>query len=49
MPGEPEARQEAQRRRSGIPYSPNDLAALQAEAEKLGLKALEVSAKPLGA
>jgi LDH2 family malate/lactate/ureidoglycolate dehydrogenase len=49
MPGEPEARQEARRRRSGIPYSPNDLAALQAEAEKLGLETLPVSVTPLAA
>lgn len=36
LPGEPEARMEAQRRRDGIPLPEADLAMLRAEAERLG-------------
>jgi LDH2 family malate/lactate/ureidoglycolate dehydrogenase len=38
--GEPEARLEAERRRTGIPYGPKEFAALQEEAAKAGLPAL---------
>ncbi|MCC6889510.1 MAG: Ldh family oxidoreductase [Hyphomicrobiales bacterium] len=48
IPGEPEARLEAQHRRTGIPYSPHDLAALEAEAARAGVPWLTVSAHPLG-
>ena len=34
--GEPEARLEAERRRTGIPYGPKEFAALQEEAAKAG-------------
>jgi LDH2 family malate/lactate/ureidoglycolate dehydrogenase len=48
MPGEPEARLEAQHRKSGIPYSPHDLAPLNTEAEKANLQRLPVFDRPLG-
>ena len=48
MPGEPERRYEDERRRSGIPYSANEIAALQEEAAKANLAPLSVSLKPLG-
>ena len=48
MPGEPEARLEAQHRKSGIPYSPHDLAPLHDEAAKAGVQRLPVSDRPLG-
>ncbi len=44
--GEPERREEAQRRRTGIPYSAGEVAALQDEAGKAGVAALGVSASP---
>ncbi len=40
LPGEPEARQEAARRKSGIPYSATEIAALQEEAAKAGVPPL---------
>jgi LDH2 family malate/lactate/ureidoglycolate dehydrogenase len=49
IPGEPEARHEAQRRRTGIPYSRGEIAALQEEAVKAGVLALVVSARPIAA
>jgi len=48
IPGEPEARLEAQHRKSGIPYSPHDLAPLNDEAAKAGVQRLPVSDRPLG-
>jgi LDH2 family malate/lactate/ureidoglycolate dehydrogenase len=48
VPGEPELRHEAERRRTGIPYSASEIAALQAEATTAGIAALEVAAHPLG-
>jgi LDH2 family malate/lactate/ureidoglycolate dehydrogenase len=47
--GEPERRHEAERRRTGIPYSAGEVAALQAEAAKAGVVPLKVSTRPLGA
>jgi LDH2 family malate/lactate/ureidoglycolate dehydrogenase len=49
IPGEPERRYEEARRRSGIPYSAAEIAALQKEAAKAGVAALAVSEWPLGA
>jgi LDH2 family malate/lactate/ureidoglycolate dehydrogenase len=48
IPGEPEARLEAHHRRTGIPYSPRDLAPLYAEAAKAGVQRLAVADHPLG-
>jgi LDH2 family malate/lactate/ureidoglycolate dehydrogenase len=48
IPGEPETRLEAHHRKSGIPYSPHDLAPLNAEAAKAGVQRLPVSERPLG-
>ncbi len=47
MPGEPEARCEVERRRTGIPISPEVLASLEAEAAALGVPLPECSAIPL--
>ena len=49
IPGEPERRYEEARRRSGIPYSGAEIAALQKEAAKAGVAALAVAEKSLGA
>lgn len=49
MPGEMEGRTEQERRRLGIPYNPQDVAKLQAEAESVGAPKLEVSPTPFGA
>jgi LDH2 family malate/lactate/ureidoglycolate dehydrogenase len=49
MPGEPERRHEEERRRSGIPYSANEVAPLQEEAAKAGVAPLSVSLDPFGA
>ena len=46
MPGERERRLEATRRRTGLPYHPKEVAALQKEAAKAGLPALPVSNAP---
>ena len=46
MPGEPEARCEAARRRTGIPYSRGEIVGLDAEAARAGLVPLEVSDAP---
>jgi len=40
--GEPEARLETERRRTGVPYGPKEFAALQEEAARAGLPALPV-------
>jgi len=47
--GEPERRHEAERRRTGIPYSAGEVATLQAEAAKAGVAPLAVSGQPFGA
>ena len=49
IPGEPETRYEAERRRTGIPYSAGEIAVLQEEAKRAGTSALAVSAKALDA
>src|SRR5256885_6113002 len=49
IPAEPETRIEATRRRTGIPYSANEIAALQEEAKRTGTSPLEVSARALDA
>jgi LDH2 family malate/lactate/ureidoglycolate dehydrogenase len=49
IPGEPERRHERARRKSGIPYSAGEVAALQEEAARAGLAPLDVSETPLGA
>ena len=46
MPGERERRFEATRRRTGLPYHPKEVAALQKEAASAGLPALPVSNAP---
>ena len=48
IPGEPEARLEAQHRETGIPYSPHDLAPLHTEAARAGVQRLPISDRPLG-
>ncbi|MGA7488638.1 MAG: Ldh family oxidoreductase [Xanthobacteraceae bacterium] len=45
--GEPERRHEAERRRRGIPYSVDEVAALQQEAARAGAAPLAVSMRPL--
>jgi LDH2 family malate/lactate/ureidoglycolate dehydrogenase len=47
LPGEPEARMEAARRNTGIPYVSSELATLNAEAEKSGVAPLTMSTVPL--
>jgi len=49
MPGELEARLEAARIRTGIPYNPGDMAAIQREAAEAGLPPLAVSDNPITA
>ena len=49
MPGEVEARQEAERRRKGLPFSRGEVATLQEEAAKAGVAPLAVSDRPLAA
>lgn len=46
LPGESEAREEAKRRKSGIPYGVGEIEVLQAEAARAGVGKLEVSANP---
>ena len=48
VPGEPEDRYEAERRKSGIPYAASEVAALQDEAKKAGIQPLVVSDRPIG-
>lgn len=47
MPGDPEARHEATRRREGIPYLPADIAEVLKTAKEAGVAPLETSPKPL--
>lgn len=49
LPGEPEAREEGVRRRTGIPYAVGEVDALQEEALRAGVAALAVSGRPLDA
>jgi LDH2 family malate/lactate/ureidoglycolate dehydrogenase len=49
LPGEPEDRIEAERRRTGIPYAPAEVAALEAEAKQAGVQPLVVADRPLSA
>ena len=48
LPGEPEDRFEAERRKTGIPYSAGEVAVLQDEAKKAGIQPLVVSDRPIG-
>jgi LDH2 family malate/lactate/ureidoglycolate dehydrogenase len=48
MPGEIEARLEAERRKAGVPYGPKEFAALQAEAERAGQPPLRTIEKGHG-
>ncbi len=47
LPGEPEAREEAKRRRSGIPYGAGEIDALHEEAARAGVAKLSVARRPL--
>ena len=47
-PRDPERRTEETRRRTGVPYSAVEVAALQQEAAKAGVAPLAVSEIPLG-
>jgi LDH2 family malate/lactate/ureidoglycolate dehydrogenase len=47
MPGEPEEREEAERRKTGIPYSASEVTDLQAEAARAGVSPLVVSSTPI--
>jgi hypothetical protein len=47
MPGEIEAREEARRRRSGLPFSRGEVETLQEEAARAGLQPLATHARPL--
>jgi LDH2 family malate/lactate/ureidoglycolate dehydrogenase len=49
LPGEPEDRHEANRRRTGIPYATAEVEALAAEAKLAGVQPLVVSDRPIGA
>ena len=49
IPGEPEVREEAERRKTGIPYSASEVAVLQAEAARAGVAPLAVSTSPISA
>jgi LDH2 family malate/lactate/ureidoglycolate dehydrogenase len=48
IPGDPERHHEEERRRTGIPYSAGEVAALRDEALKAGVAPLTVSMRPLG-
>jgi LDH2 family malate/lactate/ureidoglycolate dehydrogenase len=47
VPGEPEDRHEAQRRKTGIPYAASEVKALQDEAGRAGIQPLVVSDRPI--
>lgn len=49
LPGEPEAREEQKRRRSGIPYGEGELDALYEEAARAGVAKLAVASRALDA
>ncbi len=48
VPGEPEDRYEAQRRKTGIPYAASEVKALQDEAKRAGIQPLVVAERPIG-
>jgi LDH2 family malate/lactate/ureidoglycolate dehydrogenase len=48
LPGEPEDRIEAERRKSGIPYAAAEVAALQDEAKRASIQPLVLSGRPIG-
>jgi LDH2 family malate/lactate/ureidoglycolate dehydrogenase len=48
VPGEPEDRYEAQRRKSGIPYAASEVNALQDEAKRASIQPLVLSDRPIG-
>jgi LDH2 family malate/lactate/ureidoglycolate dehydrogenase len=48
VPGEPEDRYEAQRRKSGIPYAASEVNALQDEAKRASVQPLVLADKPIG-
>ena len=47
MPGEPEARREAERRRTGVPLTDEVLASFRGEAVSLGVSLPELSPIPI--
>jgi LDH2 family malate/lactate/ureidoglycolate dehydrogenase len=47
VPGEPEDRQEAERRRKGIPYASAEISPLRDEAKRAGVQPLVVSDRPI--
>jgi LDH2 family malate/lactate/ureidoglycolate dehydrogenase len=47
VPGEPEDRHEAQRRRGGIPYAVSEVQALQDEAKRAGIQPLVIADRPI--
>jgi LDH2 family malate/lactate/ureidoglycolate dehydrogenase len=49
VPGEPEDRHEAQRRKAGIPYAASEVKALQDEAARAGIQPLVFSDRPIPA
>jgi LDH2 family malate/lactate/ureidoglycolate dehydrogenase len=49
VPGEPEDRYEAVRRKSGIPYAAAEVQVLQDEAQRAGIQPLVVADRPIGA
>jgi LDH2 family malate/lactate/ureidoglycolate dehydrogenase len=49
LPGEIEAREEARRRKTGIPYAASEIDALEKEARRAGVAMLAASARPLDA
>lgn len=48
LPGEPEDRIEAERRKTGIPYAASEVAALQDEAKRATMQPLVVADRPIG-
>jgi len=48
VPGEPEDRYEAERRRRGIRYAAGEVAALQEEAKRAGIQPFVLSDRPIG-
>jgi LDH2 family malate/lactate/ureidoglycolate dehydrogenase len=48
VPGEPEDRHEAYRRKAGIPYAASEVRALQDEAKRAGIQPLVVAERPIG-
>ena len=49
VPGEPEDRYEAERRKRGIPYATSEVKALQDEAKRAGIQPLVLSEQPIEA